>query len=255
VLFFADFAGEDWRREWSQSGGQVDVIDADPERKFEPLLGRGLRVRIGEGTHTALNFTWKFQQTAGGEPDEAYFRYYLRLGDDWNQTVQGGKMPGFSGTYGVAGWGGRKSDGSNGWSARGAFHPSIPDGNPLAGTHPIGTYCYHAEMPGTYGEIWLWQRDYRGFLVTNRWYCVEQHAKLNTPGESDGVLRAWIDGRPAFEKTQLRFRNNPQLRVEQVWMNVYHGGREPSPHNQHLYIDHVVIARKYIGPLQPPPGK
>jgi hypothetical protein len=79
--------------------------------------------------------------------------------------------------------------------------------------------------------------------------------KLNTPGEKDGVLRVWIDGRPAFEKTDLRFRHTPELRIEQVWMNVYHGGREPSPHDQHLYIDNVVIARKYVGPLQPAAGE
>jgi hypothetical protein len=251
VLFFADFESDDWQRAWTQAAGQVDVVAADPRRRFEPLRGQGLRVRIGEGTHTALNFTWKFQRETGAEPEEVYFRYYLRLGDDWNQTIQGGKMPGLSGTYGTAGWGGRKSDGTNGWSARGAFHPSIPVGNPLAGTHPIGTYCYHADMPGTYGETWLWQRDYRGFLATNRWYSVEQYVKLNTPGEKDGVLRAWIDGRPAFEKNDLQFRHTPRLRIEQVWMNVYHGGREPSPHDQHLYIDNVVIARKYVGPLQP----
>jgi hypothetical protein len=74
----------------------------------------------------------------------------LRLADDWNQTLQGGKMPGISGTYGIAGRGGRKSDGRNGWSVRGAFHLSIPQDN-SGGLRPIGTYCYHADMRGQYG--------------------------------------------------------------------------------------------------------
>ena len=26
---------------------------------------------------------------------------------------------------------------------------------------PLGTYCYHADMKGTYGDIWLWQQGYR----------------------------------------------------------------------------------------------
>jgi hypothetical protein len=65
------------------------------------------------------------------------------------------------------------------------------------------------------------------------------------------VLRAWIDGRPAFAKTDIRFRTVDRLRIEQVWMNIYHGGTRPSPYDQHAYIDHVVIARKYIGPLAP----
>ena len=105
-----------------------------------------------------MNMTYKFQREIGYEPEEIYFRYYLRFGDDWNQTVQGGKMPGISGTYGTAGWGGRPSDGTNGWSARGHFYYTIQSDNPLAGTNPMGTYCYHADMSGTYGDSWLWQK-------------------------------------------------------------------------------------------------
>ena len=33
-------------------------------------------------------------------------------------------------------------------------------------------------------------------------------------------------------------------------MNVYHGGTRPSPCDRHLYIDNVVIAEKYIGPMR-----
>ena len=105
-------------------------------------------------------------------------------------------------------------------------------------------------MEGRYGNIWLWQDDYRGFLETDRSYSIEQHVKLNTPGEKNGVLRAWVDGRLAFQKSDIRFRNVDKLKIEQVWMNVYHGGTRPSPYDQHLYIDNVVIARSYIGPME-----
>ena len=252
VIFFTDFESDEWAKEWTLAAN-LDVIDttkSDPGRKFEPLSGKALRVKIAEGATGALNTLYKFQKQVGREPEEIYFRYYLRLADDWNQTVQGGKMPGISGTYGVAGWGGRKSDGTDGWSARGAFHLTIPKDNPLSGLTPIGTYCYHADMPGTYGDIWIWENGYRGFLQNNRWYAVEQHLKLNRPGEKDGVLRAWVDGRLAFEKSDIRFRHSDRLKIEQVWMNVYHGGTKPSPYDQHLYIDNVVIARQYIGPMK-----
>jgi hypothetical protein len=33
-------------------------------------------------------------------------------------------------------------------------------------------------------------------------------------------------------------------------MNVYHGGTMPSPYDQHLFIDNVVIAKQYIGPIR-----
>lgn len=257
VIFFADFESPDWAKQWSYVDARLgnDTVDSHPETKFEPLVGKANRVRLAKGGLTAMNTIYKFRDKLGEEPEEIYFRYYLRFGDDWVQTVQGGKMPGISGTYGRAGWGGRKVNGTDGWSARGSFNTTIPEGNPLEHTQPLGFYCYHADMPTTYGDIWVWNRGYRGFLENNRWYCIEQHVKLNTllgPGEkgnNDGELHAWVDGRLAFEKTDLRFRDVDRLRIEQIWMNIYHGGTVPSPIEAHAYIDNVVIARKYIGPL------
>ena len=252
VLFATGFEAEDWAREWSQVGPpkRLRTLDAEPALGFRPLQRKALAVHLVKGELTACNTLYKFGPKHGAEPEEVYFRYYLRLGDDWNQTAQGGKMPGLSGTYGKAGWGGRRSNGSNGWSARGSFYLSIPDDNPLAGRHPIGWYCYHADQQGTYGDGWVWKHGYRGFLEKNRWYCIEQYVKLNTPKEKDGVLRAWVDGRLAFEKTDIRFRDVDRLKVEQVWLNVYHGGTTPSPRDQHLFLDNVVIARRYIGPMK-----
>ncbi len=252
VIFATSFESEKWHEEWTYAG-KMEVIRAvsdDAPRKFESLQERALRVRIAKGNTGALNTLYKFTKEIGSEPEEIYFRYYLRLGNDWKQTVQGGKMPGISGTYGVAGWGGRKSDGTDGWSARGSFLLSMPDDNPLRGLHPIGTYCYHADMEGFYGDGWVWNQGYRGFLENNLWYSIEQYLKLNTPGKQDGILRAWVDGRLAFEKTDIRFRHVDKLKIEQIWMNVYHGGTTPSPYDQHLYIDNVGIARKYIGPMK-----
>ena len=41
-----------------------------------------------------------------------------------------------------------------------------------------------------------------------------------------------------------------KLKIEQIWMNVYDGGTTPSPRDQHLYVDNVVVAKKYIGPMK-----
>ena len=196
-----------------------------------------------------MDLRYKFQHQTGKEPEEIYFRYYLRLAKTWFPVNEGGKMPGISGTYGRAGWGGRTSDGYNGWSARGAFSFTVAENNPLAGLHPIGSYVYHADLEDHYGDVWIWNKDYRGFLENNRWYSIEQYLKLNTPGEKNGILKAWVDGHLAFERTDIRFRHVDILRIEEIWMNVYHGGTAPSPYNQHLFIDNVVIAKKYIGPI------
>ena len=153
-------------------------------------------------------------------------------------------MPGISGTYGRAGWGGRRVNGRDGWSARGLFR-----GQKDSKT-PIGYYCYHVDMKGRYGSGWLWDVEGRGNLDNNRWYCIEQYAQMNTPGRNDGVLRGWVDGKLAFEKEDVRMRDVSALRIEAVWLNVYLGGTWTARSEHHLYIDNVVIARKPIGPLR-----
>jgi hypothetical protein len=123
VHLFSDFETPDWGSDWTfgYDASTLETVTSDPEILFAPL------------------------------PEEIYFRYYLRISDDW-ETTYGGKMPGISGTYGRAGWGGRPSDGTNGWSARGSFNLMPPPGNPLGETVPLGHYVYHADMDGILAE-------------------------------------------------------------------------------------------------------
>jgi len=244
-VFACHFETPDWYRDWGATRvpERTALVAADPQRKFEPLRGRALRIKVEAGGHYGLSLQYRFARQAGREPEEIYFRYYLRLADDWNPR-RGGKLPGIAGTYGRAGWGGRPSNGRNGWSARGLFLGQSE------GLTPVGFYCYHADMPGIYGSHWVWEKDRLGYLENNRWYCIEQFARMNTPGKNDGVLRAWVDGRPAFEKTDLRMRDTAELKIESVWINLYLGGSWTAQSDHHLYIDEVAISRRYIGPLR-----
>ena len=251
VIFSERFESPEWKRRWSyvRETDTFDLVASDRALKFESLAGKALRVKVAKGNHMGLDARYRFAEEIGLEPEEIYFRYYLRLADDWRPTRDGGKLPGIAGTYNSGGWGGRKSNGKNGWSMRGEFGKVIEPQHPLAGRTPIGTYAYHAETAGSYGEIWPWSQGRPGVLESDRWYCIEQYFKVNMVGKSDGVFRAWIDGVPVFEKRDIRVRDLPALKIEEVWLDIYHGGTEVSPYDQHLYIDNVVIARKYIGPI------
>jgi hypothetical protein len=244
VIFSCSFECPLWYQEWGlkEAPRTADTVAKDPTLKFEPYRGKALRARIEKGGNLALNLLFPFKKRLGAEPEEIYFRYYLRFADDWLPEELGGKLPGISGTYGRAGWGGRKVNGRDGWSARGSFSGLVN------GKTPVGFYCYHADMKGRYGDVWVWDKDNLGYLANNRWYCIEQHVKMNTPGRNDGVMQAWIDGKPAFEKTDVRMRDVDDLKIENIWLNVYQGGTKPARAEHHLYIDNVVIARNYIGP-------
>ncbi|MHC4626066.1 MAG: alpha/beta hydrolase family protein [Planctomycetota bacterium] len=243
VIFSCDFESPRWFEQFSmrKSPARVETVSSDPARKFEPLSGKALRIKVDRGDHYGTSIMYRFKDRIGAEPEEIYFRYYLRFADDWNPHG-GGKLPGISGTYNRAGWGGRPSNGRNGWSARGLFRRQSD------GRTPVGYYCYHADMRGRYGTNWVWEEQKRGYLANNRWYCIEQYAKMNTPGANDGILRAWVDGEPAFEKTDIRMRDVDALKIEAVWLNVYLGGTWSARSDHHLYIDEVVISNNYIGP-------
>ncbi len=226
------------------------TLDTDAAERFEAFDGKALKVTIERGKNQGLNNHYRFAANGRDEPDEAYFRYYLRFGESWNPDREGGKLPGLSGTYERGGWGMRPADGRNGWSARGAFFKQATVGPESArALRGIGSYVYHADLKGGSGTTWGWGLGPSGLLQKNRWYSVEQQVRLNRPGASDGELRAWVDGALVFEKTGLRFRDVPELKIESVWMNVYHGGTAVAPADLTLFIDNVVIARRYIGPV------
>jgi len=259
ILLSCDFEDENWWRPWGESRQPQNTELVGGEAAFAGK-GRSLKVSIPRGQHFGTSFAFRTRQKLGAEPEEIFFRYYLRFDPDWRNATFGGKLPGFDGTYGRAGWGGRPVNGRDGWSARGLFH-SRAGGTSTA----AGFYCYHADMRGQYGS----ELEFKPPLEHGRWYCVEMYVKLNTPagpgeakGRNDGILRGWIDGQPAFEKTDLRFRDVDTLRIEAVWVNVYHGGATQTPQEDiHLYLDNMVIARSYVGPaklkaarVEKPPG-
>jgi len=252
VIMATGFEEFRWQAPWSHVDfrSEVDRVGKPGRRGFEPLVGQALEVGIPAGKHLGMDVRYRFAD-AGTEPDEVYFRYYLRFASDWDPKTEGGKLPGISATYSSAGWGGRKADADKGWSMRGLFLRPPATGNPFQGGTPIGTYAYHADMETDYGDNWTWSAGGRGVLERNRWYCIEQYVKVNQPGRKDGVLRAWVDGHLVLEKSGIRLRDSASLHIEQIWMNVYYGGLDVAPSDMHLFIDNVVVARDYIGPMRP----
>lgn len=229
------FESTRWWSEWDMNDAPLNCerVRSDPANGMTaPHSGRhALRIRINRGRHDGTSISHYFRK----EPESVHFRYYLLLGDDWQYH---GKMPGFAGTYDKVGWGGKRADGRNGWSARGS-------GASKGDRFQMTTYCYHVDQRTNYGDNWHW--DHPG-LEKGRWYCIEQFCQLNTPGEKNGIIRAWIDGKQVFEKTNIRMRDVNKLKIERIWFNFYFGGKETAPRNCHAYIDDVVIAEGPIGP-------
>lgn len=237
-LFACDFDGDDPVSSFDRvSHARRFEVVADPDRP----ANRVLRINLARGDHYGGSLSVLTRRHLPEEPTTLYFAYRLRLGADW-APAQGGKLPGFGGTYDRAGWGGKPSDGANGWSARGQWFMD------RQGAVPIGSYVYHADMVDegrTYGVGMPWDAALR----RERWYTIEQEITLDSiddadggeRGAGDGRLRAWVDGALVFDREDLHLRDTDTLRIERVWLNIYHGGKQPAPADMHLMIDDVVI--------------
>jgi hypothetical protein len=111
----------------------------------------------------------------------------------------------------------------------------------------LGYYVYHLGQERRYGDGMDWNEA--GKLRPGEWYCIEGEVELNTPGLSDGALRAWVDGTPAFNAAGIAFRRpeEPEIRVESFWFNVYYGGKPVAPADMGMVVDEVAVDGSRIG--------
>jgi hypothetical protein len=198
--------------------------------------------------------------------DRLFLRYYIKYDDA------------FPGAQHVGGW----------ISARA---PGVPDANP--GVVPDGTnqfdvlldhwsfdpqfpppgqlvaYVYHMDqqhqwgeqfypsgktLPGVnaargiFGPSFVPRKDF--VPVRGRWYCYELMVQANTPGQRDGRVAFWVDGRLAANFPNLRFRSVDALKINRAAVTLYES-RNNGLHR--VWIDDVVVATAYIGPMTTDP--
>jgi hypothetical protein len=92
--------------------------------------------------------------------------------------------------------------------------------------------------------------------LLNQWQCWEFMIKANTaPDKADGKQAMWLDGKLVAEFTNIRWRTDLDLKVNCFWLEHY-GYDEGDPTKQYwkesqsVWFDDVVVARRYIGPIQ-----
>jgi len=171
-----------------------------------------------------------------------------------------------------AGNGGVTSNGRNGWSARSDYVGSAcytneatclqPTTDPLTrgGYREVMYYTYHADQPDAKGEPFYFAEGLLGIVPKERWFVIEEYVKLNSvnadgSGNQDGILRAWVNGMLALEKTDFRVRDWPgnpaganNIKIFAIWLAYIHGGTSPAPLPVTLYVANLVAAKSYIGP-------
>lgn len=173
--------------------------------------------------------------------DSVYVSYWVRFPATWQGSTK------LIGIYG--------SRIDNQWSAFGRAG-TRPNGTDFAiaflVTEPGGTpgntrfYTYFPDMfpdNGTYwGDLGIGRATYHAPLAMTlgSWHKIELWVKLNTPGQSNGLQRFWIDGVLKGEWTGLRFRDTNDIRLNSVQLT-FNRAASISLAAQRLHIDDLQV--------------
>lgn len=224
----------------------VDVRSLDMTRtaRIRGYIGQGLKVVIPKGGFRGFGPYARLPRVV----DEAWFRYYVFL--DNFRPVSSGKLPGLADASRVATAKGCKpsTPSAPGWSARLMFD-AVGTRGAGPGEIPIGVYVYHLGQAGDCGDEWIFSRA----LTQKRWTCIEGHVRMNTPGQANGLIEAWMDGKKVFSQGSLAFRRpGESVGIREMWDNVYFGGSYPTPNTLGLILDEIVVSTTgRIGCLDP----
>lgn len=216
--------------------GSIDWAGIDRASLASENGNRFLRVEFPRGgvgpSDGGAQFLTDFSQDIG-DHDELYLAYDVRFGSGFDFQL-GGKLPGFA--TGSATSGGRQPNGSNGFSTRMMW---VEGGEAIS-------YVYHPDQPSRFGENLDWGS---ARFVPGRWTTVETRVRLNTPGQSDGIIEGWMDGRLVLRETGMRFRDTADLHIEGLFFSTFFGGstQEWAPsRNERIDFDNFVVSQSPI---------
>lgn len=162
---------------------------------------------VGSGTSGAI-WVVKFPRAY----DEMYLRYRVKFPPRFD-PVLGGKLPGLAGGRGNTG--GEHPSGEDGWSARGMW---VSAGRLIQ-------YVYHKNQPSIYGQTYRWnQSSGPSVLVPDRWHTMQHRIVMNTPGQPNGRVQAWLDGQLVLDARDLHFRDVDDLKIDQFQFSTFFGG-------------------------------
>ena len=188
---------------------------------------------VNTSNHNGLRLSARYPGPGVIPPaDGTGFFLFLLQNHVLGALLPGESAPGYSHIY--AYWPHQRSEFGDHW---------YPDGmvKPLAGN--LGNEGDWLAFPGQYPDF----KPMPNFLPQrNRWYCYELMVRANTPGQRDGQVKYWIDGKLISDFPNLNIRSIGTLKMDEahIGLHAIHSERV----NKKWY-DNVVIATQYVGPM------
>lgn len=266
VIFADDFesyadASELWNR-WDNTFQQAQTRMATESGNF--YAGKqAVEFTLPKQDQELSNAVQKILTT---ELDELYLRWYSKF--DANNDIVGSSHNGggisahyFNGTQATPGI---PADGKNKFLTEFEHWRGEPAG-PSPGM--MNVYIYHPEQRDNYGDHFFpsglvmpntsipfdfgadFQAQPEVIPDLDHWYCYEYRVKANTPGQRDGRITLWLDGKQIADFGNLRLRDIDSLKIDRF--NLSFHAKSNATGETKKYYDNVVAAKSYIGPMAP----
>lgn len=152
--------------------------------------------------------------------------------------VKGGKLPGLCG--GTSPGGGKKSDGSDGFSARIMWREQ----------GQIFQYMYWMERAPDkrWGDDLAWidiNGDQKPFsFIPGKWHTIKTEITMNTPGERDGNIMSWFDGALALSTVGAFRASGATFGIDSFNFTTFFGGntldRAPIKDEKVYFADFII---------------
>lgn len=262
VLFADDFesytsADDLWDR-WFNAFGDLAIARDDAH-----VLAGSQSLQMTLPSQSA-EFSNGVQQVVNPELDVLYLRWYAKIDPSFDIVGSSHNGGGISAHYfdGNMSTPGIPADGTNKflieyecWRGEatepnpGSLNVYIyhPEQRSQWGDHffPNGDVLPNTSIPGDFGPAFVPRPNITPEL--GRWYAYEVMLKANTPGQRDGQISMWLDGELVADFPNLRLRDVAELTIDRFGLS-FHAGSNPGPQT-HKWVDNVVAARAYIGPM------
>ncbi len=173
--------------------------------------------------------------------DEIYFRFYHRFQRNWPKQFPP-KMARVRSRY-------EKGELLYAWEEQLMISARLPGGTaisiPISGlAKPAG-----ATHQGDGKLRWLEREelDLRFEQHIGEWVAIEMRVKLNTPGQNDGRITYWVNGKPALDRPSENLRGAyTATTINEAVLEAYWSGG--APRNELMrWFDNVVIATEPVG--------
>ena len=245
ILLFEDFEDDNYQQRWKSHWGKaVGAGTAESPSQYVFAGKRSAYVENKKGYHDAFGAGQYVPEIP--IDDVAYFRLYLRLQNGFSTgTTNQVKLISIRGAVDL-----EKTYGGAGTKSDQKFSVDLCIDN----SRGLHFYYYYPDQSGGWGDITYCKTSFfrSAKISPGKWYCLELMLRNNVPGQKNGQLSAWLDGKLVGNVERLRFRGTEEAKIRRFAVYNYFGGdnaSQTSPKDQRIYVDNLVISRKPIGCL------